>query len=278
MRLTPRYDGPPVLRFTGPVPDALVPLLRQRRRLGELVAGLGEEQWQARSRCEAWSVQDVVAHLVGTDGFYVLAATAALAGTPTRYLDRFDPVATPAQMVDAARGTSAAELVASYLAGIDAVERCLSGLDEEQWSVPADAPPGHVPLHALARHGLWDGWIHERDIVLPLGLAPVEERDEVAGSLTHVAALSPAFLAMHGSTRTGTLSFRGTDPDTHVVVDAGETVVVHLGVADTPPDAVRLEGPSVELVEALSFRGPFPHDVPDDDRWLLGGLAEVFDR
>lgn len=275
MLLTPRYDGPAVLRFSGPVGDPSVPLLRQRRRLGELLSSLGNAQWATASRCAGWSVRDVIAHLVGTDQFWVLSATAALAGAPTRYLTGFDPVVTPALMVDGMQDLAPAEVLASYLEGVEALAVAVTGLDEARWSVPAEAPPGHVPLHALARHALWDAWIHERDVVLPLGMAPVEEHDEVLACLHYVAGLGPAFLATSGSGRWGALSLDGIDPDAHVVVEAGETVVVRDGEA--PASAVRLKGRSVDLVEALSFRAPLPHDIADGDRWLLGGLATVFD-
>ena len=275
MLLTPRYDGPPVLRFTGPMSDLSVPLLRQRRRLGDVLSGLNDTQWSTPSRCEGWSVRDVIAHLVGADQFWVLSASAALAGAPTRYLSAFDPVATPAQMVDGMRDLAPAEVLASYREGIEALGAVLTGLDETQWSLPAEAPPGHVPLHGVASHALWDAWIHERDIVLPLGEVPVEERDEVLACLPYVAALGPALLATTGSKRSGTLALVATDPDAHIVVELGETVVV----SDSPaPDgAVRLEGRTVDLIEALSFRAPFPHDIAENDRWLLGGLATAFD-
>ena len=132
-----------------------------------------------------------------------------------------------------------------------------------------------MSLHALALHALWDAWIHERDIVLPLGLPPVVEADEVRASLRYVAALGPALSATRGSVRTGTLVIDGTDPEAHVVVDAGETVVV--SDRDAPAGAVRVVGSSVELVEALSFRVPLTADVAEDDRWLLGDLGTVFD-
>jgi hypothetical protein len=38
-----------------------------------------------------------------------------------------------------------------------------------------------------------------------------------------------------------------------------------------------LAGRTVDLIEALSFRAPIPRPVPEADRWLLGGLATVFE-
>jgi len=275
MLLTPRYDGPAVLRFDAPIDDLSVPLLRQRRRMGDFLSGLDDAQWATASRCEGWSVREVIAHLVGTDQFWVLAVSAALAGAPTRYLAGFDPAVTPALMVDGMRGLAPAQVQASFLEGVEALAAVLADLDQAQWSLQAEAPPGHVPLHVMARHALWDAWIHERDIVLPLGANPVDEPDEVRTCLQYVAALGPALLATSGSERAGALAVDGADPDTHVVVEVGATVVV--SEREAPADALHLEGRSVDLVEALSFRAPFPHDIAEGDRWLLGGLASAFD-
>ena len=125
-------------------------------------------------------------------------------------------------------------------------------------------------------HALWDSWVHERDVVLPLGLAPVDEPDEIIGGLVYCAALSPAFAVAGGSTRPGAIVVEATDPDLRFVVGVGDSVVVHGGAV--PEGALRLAGPAVELLEALSFRAPLTPPVPDGQRWLLGGLAEVFDR
>ena len=276
MQLTPRYDGPPLVRFPMPEDDLSVPLVRQRRRLGDILATLDDDQWAAPSRCSTWSVRDVVAHLTGVDQFWHLMTTTALAGKPTRFLTSFDPVTTPAQLVDATHDVPPAEVLAQYVAGVEQLAEVLTGLDDEQWSMLAESPPGHVPLHSMARHALWDAWIHERDIVLPLGLAPVEDPDEVTVALEYAAALGPVFLAMNGSTRSGTLVVEGTDPDVRVVVELGATVVVGDADADAP-DAVHVTGRSPDLAEALSLRAPFPHEIPDDARWMFGGLEAVFD-
>jgi hypothetical protein len=149
------------------------------------------------------------------------------------------------------------------------------GPDDDRWSTLAEAPPGHIPLVGVALHALWDSWTHERDIVLPLGLVPTEEDDEVAGCLRYAAAIGPTLYATAGSTRTGTLAVAATDPCVDVVVEAGATVVVRDG---SPPDgAVVLRGRAVDLVEALTFRAPLEADVDPGDRWLLGGLAQAFD-
>jgi uncharacterized protein (TIGR03083 family) len=276
MQISPRYDGPPLLHLEGGFVDPAVPLLRQRRRLGTLLASLDEAQWAAPSRCDAWSAKDVVIHLNTTNQFWAISLLQGLAGEPTRFLLGFDPVASPAQMVDDKRSAEPAEVLATYLGSVDALAEVIGALDEEGWSVLAEAPPGHIAARAVALHALWDGWVHERDIALPLGLPAVEEPDEVAECLRYGIALGPAFLASAGDGRTGSLAIDVTDPDARFTVELGSTVVVREGAA---PDAeVTLRGRAVEVLEALSYRAPHRSPVPAEHAWMLGGLGEVFDQ
>jgi uncharacterized protein (TIGR03083 family) len=274
VQLKPRYDGPPVVRFDGLTDDLRVPLLRQRHRLADALAGLDDDAWSSPSRCDGWGVRDVVSHLVTTNGFWAYSITAGRAGDPSRVLDGFDPVATPAALVDADQ-QAPAEVLAAFVDTNQAMADALADMDEEAWSATAEAPPGHVGIRSLVLHGLWDSWIHERDVLLPLGADQELENDEVTGALRYAAALGPGFLAMSGSERPGTVVVRATDPQVEVVVQLGPTVVVSDGLG--PGETVVLTGDAVELVEALSFRGPFPEPLDSSTAWMFGGLAEVFD-
>lgn len=276
MLLTPRYDGPSLLRIDVPIGDPGALVVRQRRRLASILGGLDEAQWATASRCESWSVKDVVAHLVSTNEFWAGSIRSALDGEPTRVLATFDPVATPAALVDAFRHQGPAEVLDAFVETGRALAATVAGLDGEAWKLPGEAPLGHVPLYAVALHALWDSWIHERDILLPLGLTPVEEPDEIGACLLYSAALSPALVATSGSIRTGAVAAEAIAPDVRFTVEVGPSVVVHDGAV--PPGALHLVGPAVDLVEGLSTRGPLPCPVPDADRWLLGGLAEGFDQ
>ncbi len=276
MQLSPRYGDEPVLRMPSLIDDPATPLLRQRRRLAERLAVLDDHQWAVSSRCAGWSVQDVATHLITTNQFWALSVRAGRQGAPTRYLDGFDPVATPAQLVEGSPDSTPAQTLEQLIASNEALADALADLDDAGWSSPAEAPPGHLSLRLVALHALWDGWIHERDIALPLGLPLVDEPDEVIGALAYVAALGPAFLALRGSTRAATLEVRATDPEARVVIELGPTVEVHGGPAHGA--AVVLAGDAVELVEALSFRAPLLVELADRDRWVLGDLGAVFDQ
>jgi uncharacterized protein (TIGR03083 family) len=272
----PRYDGPPIVSIELPPDDPSVPMARQRARLAGALADLTEAEWAAPSRCEGWSVQDVVAHLAGVNGFWALSITKGREGEPTRYLTRFDPVDTPAQLVEAARGVPPQEVLDRFVESNAALAASLAGVAPDEWtSVLAEGPPGHLSLRCIALHALWDSWVHERDVLLPLGRPAVVDDDEVRGSLRYVAALGPAFAVATGPEgRAGAYVVDTTDPEERFVVEVGTTVRLHDG--DAPDGALHLRGPALELLEALSIRGPLEMAVADDQVWMLGGLARAF--
>lgn len=275
MQISPRYDAEPIIELDGPVDDQRTPLVRQRRRLVSALAALDAEQWRTQSRCEDWNAQDVVNHLVVTDGFWLSSIEAALAGTPTRVLAGFDPKATPAALADAMRALPPEESLAQLAAATDALCAAVDALDQGGWSAIGEAPPGHLPVRLLAHHALWDGWVHERDIFLPLGIAPDEEPDEVRSALRYAAALGPSFALVAAPAVSGSLVLDVTDGE-RVVVDVDGSVRVSDG-GEVADEALVLRGTAVELLEILSIRAPMTYDVPEQQRWLVAGLAEVFE-
>jgi uncharacterized protein (TIGR03083 family) len=274
--LPPRYDGPPALRVEVPVADPSVPLIRQRRRLAATLAALEPKQWATPSRCAGWSVQDVLAHLVGVNHFWAASIRAGRAGAPTRYLLEFDPVTTPPLLIEPLRSLAPAAVLDQFVEGVDDLADALDGVDGEAWSILAESPPGHVDLRALTLHALWDGWVHERDVLLPLGMTPVVVDDEVTASLMYAAVLGPTIWAASGHTTHGALAVQCDDPTFCFVVEAGTTVVARLPGPDDR-DLPELCGSAVSLVEGLSARIPLRHRLAADDQWLVNGVSELFD-
>jgi uncharacterized protein (TIGR03083 family) len=275
VQISPRYDADPIVRLDGPPGAIGVPFLRQRRRLARTLSSLSPAQWAAPSRCEGWRVQDVVAHLTGTDQFWLLSITSGLAGTPTRILAAFDPKATPAAMVDAVRDVSPEETLARYVDASTALCAAIEAFGDTDWDAVGESPVGHVTMTALAHHALWDSWIHERDVLAPLGIAQEEEPDEILASLRYAASLGPAFALQTSPGRAGALAITVTRPDGRLVVTSGGDVRV--GEGDPPSGALVLTGGAVDLLEALSVRAPWPQAIPDDMAWLVMGLSAVFE-
>lgn len=276
MKISPRYDTEPIVHLDVEPGAVGVPFLRQRRRFVSALAELSPEQWATPSRCDGWRVQDVAAHLAGADQFWHLSIVSGLAGEPTRVLAAFDPKATPAAMVDAVRGASPAETLASLREASEVLCATVEALDAAGWRALAESPAGHVTIDALVHHALWDCWIHERDVLLPLGLSQPEETDEIVAGLRYAVAIGPALALQSRTGRTGSLVLDVTRPDARVVVTVGEEVRVGRG-GDAPDGALVLTGDAVDLVEALSVRAPWRQPIPEDRAWLLEGLSEVFE-
>jgi uncharacterized protein (TIGR03083 family) len=275
VKISPRYDADPIVRLDGTPSAVGVPFLRQQRRLAQLLRTLTPEQWAAPSRCEGWRVQDVVAHLAGTDVFWAVSIASGLGGSPSRFLADFDPKANPAAMVDRVRGATVADTLASYVESNIALCAAVDDLDDAGWNAIAETPIGHVTVSALVHHALWDAWIHERDILQPLGLVQPEEPDEILAALRYAAALAPAFAVQSSTEQQGSLVLDVTQPDARVVVTVDDDVSVTDGVG--PDDAFVLAGTAVDMLEALSVRLPWRQSIPDEKEWLVTGLAAVFE-
>ena len=280
MKLNPRYDADPVIVLDGPPGAIAEPFTRQRRRLLDTVRGFDAAQWARPSRCAGWSNRDVIAHLDTTNAFWTLSIEAGRRGTPTRYLASFDPVIAPAQLVAETRHLDGEEVVANFEASTTKLIDLVHSLDDQAWTRPAEAPPGHVSTSALAHHALWDSWVHERDILVPFGAPPPEETDEIAACLRYAAALGPAFAVDAGVAATGTLAVVTTHPDVAFDVDIGRQIRVRSLPINAPgrerPSAdLVLVGPAVDLLEAFSVRAAFP-PVRDDQAWMIAGLARTF--
>jgi uncharacterized protein (TIGR03083 family) len=274
VKLSPRYEAPAIITMDGSADDQLAPVVRQRQRLAKTLAGLGAAEWNAPSRCKGWTVQDVVAHMITVNGFWQMSTMAGLAGAPTRVLENFDPAATPPLIIAPMRALAPAEVLDQFVSSNDAYIDVITELDNDGWSTLAESPAGHVPIRLLAQHALWDCWVHERDIALPLGFTPPEEDDEVISCLRYAAALSPAFAISTGDAIEGVFAVETTDPDSRFTVEVGDAAAVRDGSG--PSDAPRLRGDAVALVEALSIRAPLPDSTPTEWRQLLGGLETAF--
>ncbi len=275
MLIKPRYDPPGIVALDGDADAIREPLVRQRRRLAAIGAGLTAEEWVAPSRCEGWSVQDVFAHLVGVDRFWAMSVESGLAGSPTRVLGGFDPATTPAVMVDAARDQTPAETLAEFVGACEQFVTRIEGLEPADFERVAESPPGHVTIGALASHALWDAWTHERDILEPLGRRQIAEADEIEACLRYAAAMGPALQLQTSASRPGSYSIVATDPAIACTLVIEDSVRVQAGATSNVPT---LTGSAIELTEALTMRAPLGSDAPIEWHELRSGLATVFDQ
>jgi uncharacterized protein (TIGR03083 family) len=274
--LTPTYGTPAPLTIDGTATDQLVPVTRQRRRLAALFTSLDAEAWSAPTRCDGWSVRDVAAHLVTVNSFWESSVRSGVSGSPSRVLADFDPVAHPKLLVDSMRALSANDVLERFLASNDGFLAALESLRDDDWNATGESPVGHVSVRLVAYHALWDSWIHERDVAIPLGRPTVVEADEVSACLRYAAAIGPVIsLAAGAPDRTrGTFGVAATAPDCTFTLEVQDAVAVR-DVAP-PATAACLCGDAARLTDALTVRAPLPAEAPPTWLGLSRGLAVAF--
>ena len=239
-----------------------------------MLATLTDDQWATGSRCEEWTVRDVIVHLAMTNQFWMASVAAGVAGEPTRMLEGFDPAATPLAL-GAGNDDSPALVLEQFLDASAAWCSMLEGLSSTDWEALAEAPPGHLSVSALANHALWDSWVHERDILLPLGETPVEEPDEVLCSMRYAVGLSAGFVFHAGAVRPAEVGFVVNDPAGTFTVAVSDHVAVTAGHS---ADVCVVEADAVALLEGVSMRAPMPVELDADVAWLFEGLQKAFDQ
>jgi uncharacterized protein (TIGR03083 family) len=255
------YDEVAPIEVDERLGSVVTPWLRHRQRFAARLAALTDEQWAAPSRCAGWTNQDVVSHLVTADEFWVASLHGAAAGSPTAYLAGFDPTAVPEALVAPTRSLAPGEVLDRFLAVDERFVAAVTSQGDDAWASLGESPVGHVPARLALAHALWDSWLHERDILVPLGLEDPVEADELRVAAWYVLAVGSAQGGLLGDPAPvgpgltepidATLVFADLPDDPiHLVVDQG--VLVERASDGRPA------GSACELVEGYTGRRPIP--------------------
>jgi len=239
--------------------DVIEPWRRHRERFLATLRTFDDEQWLAPTRCTDWNARDVVSHLITVDQFFVLSLLGAQAGTPTEMLPGFDPKAIPELLVAPMRAKSPAELLDELAAGQEMYQQTVDALGPEDWAKWGESPFGLVPARIVLAHAFWDSWVHERDILVPLGPVPAVDPDE---------AFSAAWFSLFfGCAQGGSVGdadgpegpivaevvFAET-PERSVRVRVGDRVRLDAGSSSSAGEAATVVS-SVAFVDAFTQRG-----------------------
>ena len=161
---------------------SLGPWHAHRARFESTLRRFSAEDWLRPTRCAAWNAREVIGHLTVVDGFWAMTFANGRDGQePTTFLRGFNPSSSTDDLVAATLPLSTDELLERFSSGAVALASVLDPLTDEQWQNRMESPLGHLPLVCSAGHMFWDSWLHERDILEPLGMTMPIAADELLG-------------------------------------------------------------------------------------------------
>jgi uncharacterized protein (TIGR03083 family) len=133
--------------------------------LGELLGELSDDEWRLPSPLPGWSVQDNVAHIVGTD--------AMMAGEPGPSIEidrganehvRNDIGVFNEQWVESLRAVPSNEVLSRFRELAGARLATLDAMSEDEWNAESFTPAGKDTYGRFMQIRVFDCWLHEQDI------------------------------------------------------------------------------------------------------------------
>lgn len=149
-------------------PEPVVDLLAEQwQAIGSLGSELGPGEWDLPSECPAWTVKDVLAHMVGTERS-LLGEPAPQDPGPSEHVH--NPVgAMNEAWVVSLRPRSGAELLAEFRDVTARRLEQLRAIGPDAFGKPGPSPVGEVPYREFMAVRVMDCWVHEQDMRVATG-------------------------------------------------------------------------------------------------------------
>lgn len=224
--------------------EVLPALAEQHAELAGLLEPLGDGGWAAPSRCDGWSVADVVLHLAQTDELALASAQGRFDAGLETLAGGLGPAVDVDEgadrMVARERGMGPAAIHDRWRSGTEALR---SALAEGYPGRRVRWVAGELSVRTLTTTRLAECWIHTGDVAAGLGVSLVP-----GDRLRHIARLAwrtlPYAFAREGRSMAGPVAFRLRSP-------GGEAWDF---VPDDGPAVTTITGDAVELCEVAARR------------------------
>jgi len=244
--------------------EGVAVLAQQHAELAALIDGLDDEGWARPSRCEGWTVADVVLHLSQTDEMALASAEHRLGEYSARATEGLGPIGDVDDLADAMvakeRGRPGPEVGERWREGAARVRAALQAGDPHD---RVDWVAGKLSLRTLATTRLAEAWIHSGDVAFASG--GTWSATDRLGPIARLAwrtlpyAFSRAGEELHGPvafelTVPGgpALSFSGDEPAATTVRGPARDLCLVAARRLEPSDTeLEAEGPDAERVLAL---------------------------
>lgn len=210
------------------VPTIRDALERSYDSVGSLCAELSDAQWQTQSLCPDWTVRDVVIHLAGVER--------VLTGWLPDDADTPPPFAKAGAFSKETAELEPDPFIRRVNDVFDERRHDLDRLSKADFERPSWTPVGPGTYGRFLAIRVFDFWVHERDITMPLGKTTDDTGicaeialAEVEGALGYIVGKKVGL----PDGRSVTFHLLGPlERDISVVVDGRAKVVEHVGYPD----------------------------------------------
>jgi uncharacterized protein (TIGR03083 family) len=242
---------------------------RQRQRFVAVLRGFGPDDWAAPTRCTDWSAHDVIRHLCDNN------MRAAAIGPDDRMLDitaGYDPRITPREWLSASAGESPDATLSRFLATTEqrlALDRARLA-DDARFDVRM--PYGLMDWTVRVLHGLWDSWLHERDVLLPRGIEHPTDGDATVYATAYGLFTAAAVASVFGDPVREKLKLSGDGGGVFDLDSRDGVTLTVIRVTTAGP-------PAAGVADALAGRSPVAAvlgDLPASSRGALSLMADFF--
>jgi uncharacterized protein (TIGR03083 family) len=195
--------------------------------IAALCDDLTDEQWKKVTDCPGWSVQDQIAHMIGTENMLLGVQPPASAddGADAPHV-RNDIGKFNEQWVNVYRPRSGAETLADFRAAAAQRVKELEALSTADWDKEGFTPEGPGPYRQFMAIRVFDCWFHDQDIREAIDRPGFLEGTPADLSIERIVNKALPYVVGKKA---------GAPPDSSVVfeVDGGTPVVAAVGV---PPE------------------------------------------
>jgi len=234
----------------GAVLDKVQLVKEESARIGVYLKSLKPEAWTTQSACDAWQVQDVVAHVMGAVerfGPNIVRGAggdgSAPEGMPEAGVgDMAARLRNNAQVAVDYRESLGNEILSTYNSEIARFDKFLSGLTEADANKPCYHPAGTISVETYLNLRLTELIVHEWDIRSKLEPDPVMS----AESLPSIMEMFPVFVVGRlfdpgvnmASTARLRFELTGSVAGSYDIVCGGGQKAIMESASDKRPDAI----------------------------------------
>lgn len=213
-------------------------LFEQWAVLEQLLRTLDAAEWRTPTALPGWTVQDVAAHIIGTESMLDGQETPAPAGGADAAGHVRNPIGEiNERWVESMRGDAPAELMDRWTALLARRRRTVEEMPQEQFDAETTTPVGPESFGRFMRIRVFDCWMHELDIRDAVGRPGDEGGPRAELAFAEIAGAIPFLVGKKAGAPDGTrMRLELTGPLRRVVdvqVDGRAAVVPQL---DREPD------------------------------------------